>query len=96
MMASEAAWLAKFNSREELEAMMVSILKEGVGGRVVVEWQVGDSSGKKQAWLGLPPSVRRSEVGKALSIKAPDDYPPGTFNPIKRTRSVPADPSLGR
>jgi DNA-binding response OmpR family regulator len=85
-MGAASNYLAKFFSVEELEAQMASVLREHVGGKSVVEWQMGDSSAKKLQWMSLPPSVRMQDIGQALSIKDPVTYPPETFIPITQTR----------
>lgn len=85
-MGATANYMARHLSVEELEKMMLTVLKEHVGGKTVVEWQVGDSQAKKLQWMMLPPAVRLQDIGQALSIKDPDTYPPDEYTPITQTR----------
>lgn len=87
-MGMTANYLARYLSIEELEKMMAAVLKEHIGGKSVVEWQMGDSAAKKVQWMQLPPTVRMQDIGQALSIKDPDTYPPDDFIPIKQTRPI--------
>lgn len=83
-----ANYLARHLSVEELEKMMLSVLREHTGGKSVVEWQMGDSAAKKVQWMQLPPSVRIQDIGQALSIKDPDTYPPDEYIAITQTRPI--------
>jgi len=85
-MGSTANYMARFLSVEELEAMMMAVLKEQAGGKSVIEWTMGDSSAKKAQWMNLPPSARMQDIGVALSIKDPVTYPPDDFIAITQTR----------
>lgn len=85
-MGLAARLLAKTFSIEELEVKLAVLLKEHLGGKSVIEWQVGDSAAKKSQWLNLPPSVRLNDVAQALSIKDPATYPAAEFTPVTRTR----------
>jgi len=85
-MGLTANMLARRFSREQLEAALDKLLTEQLGAKALVEWQVGDSAGKKMQWLNLPPSVRLHDVALALSIIDPDTYPPDEFVPITQTR----------
>lgn len=87
-MGMTANYLAAHLSIEELEKMMLAVLKEHVGGKSVVEWQMGDSAAKKVQWMQLPPSVRMQDIGQALSIKDPDTYPPDQYIAITQTRVI--------
>lgn len=85
-MGMTANYLADHLSIEELEKMMLSVLKEHVGGKSTIEWQVGDSAAKKVQWMQLPPAVRMQDIGQALSIKDPDAYPPDDNIAVTQTR----------
>jgi hypothetical protein len=85
-MGLTANLLARRYSKEQLEAQLDKLLTEQLGAKALVEWQVGDSAGKKMQWLSLPPSVRLHDVALALSILDPDTYSPDEFVPITQTR----------
>ncbi len=87
-MGMTANYLADHLSIEELEKMMVSVLREHIGGKSTIEWQVGDSAAKKVQWMQLPPTVRMQDIGQALSILDPVNYPPDTNIAITQTRVV--------
>lgn len=87
-MGMTANYLARYLSVEELEQMMLAVLREHTGGKSVVEWQMGDSAAKKVQWTQLPPSVRMQDIGQALSIKDPDTYPPDEHIAIAQTRVI--------
>ena len=87
-MGMTANYLAKHLSIEELEKMMLSVLKEHVGGKSTIEWQVGDSAAKKIQWMQLPPSVRMQDIAMALSVKDPVTYPAEDSISITQTRPV--------
>lgn len=87
-MGMTANYLATHLSIEELEKMMIAVLKEHCAGKSITEWQVGDSQGKKDLWLSLPPSARMQDIGQALSIKDPVAYPPSNSLAITQTRVV--------
>jgi len=85
-MGMTTSFMARFLSIEELEAMMLAVIKEHTGGKTIVEWGMGDSSAKKIQWMQLPPDVRMGDIGAALSIKDPGTYPPDDFIAITQTR----------
>ena len=88
MASTESRLLAMRFSKEELEAMLDTALRELTGGKTVTSWTVGDSSAEKQAWLNAPPERRAKMIGEALCIKDPVMYPPDDVIPITQTRVV--------
>jgi hypothetical protein len=85
-MGLAANLLAKRFSVEELEKQLDAVLKEHMGGKSVIEWQVGDSSAKKGQWLNFPPVVRLNDIAQALSILDPVSYPADSVTAITQTR----------
>lgn len=78
--------LAARRSQEELEDELDLILSEMTGGKTLTSWSVGDSSAEKSVWLTKPPEDRMKLVAEALSIVAPNEYPPDSFVAITQTR----------